>query len=265
MSTTAQATTATSTSPPRTPGVPAQRRSATTTPRRAALVAGVGYLMIFVLAVFANFVVRTRLVDPDDARATLENIAASETLFRAGLVAFLAVFVVDVAVAWALYVLLRAVNQEVSLLAAWFRLVYTAFLGVGLVFFFVVVSLVSGADHLAAFDQGELAAHVTLSLDAFNYAWLIGLVAFGVHLALVGHLLLASGSAPRALGVLLLVAGAAYVLDTLANALLSGYADHADLFLVVVAVPAVAAELGLTGWLLARAGRPGHALAGTGG
>lgn len=255
-------TTPPATSPTRAPGAGGPPRIAATTPRRAALVAGAGYLMIFALAIFANFVVRNGLVDPDDARATLDNIAGSETLFRLGLVAFLAVFVVDVAVAWALYVLFKAVSQELSLLAAWFRLVYTAFLGVGLVFFFVVLSLVSGADHLAAFDRGELASHVTLSLDAFNYAWLIGLVAFGIHLALLGYLVLASRAAPRALGVLLLVAGAAYVVDTLANALLSGYADHADLFLVMVAVPSVVAEMGLTVWLLARAGKPGHALAG---
>lgn len=226
-----------------------------TTPRRAALVAGVGYVLIFVLAIFANFFVRTGLVDPDDPAATFADIADSETLFRFGLVAFLAVFVVDVVIAWALYVLFRAVSQEVSLLAAWFRLVYTAFLGVGLVFFFVVLQLVSGADYLAAFEQGQLEAHTTLSLEAFNYAWLIGLVAFGIHLVLLGWLMVRSRSAPSVLGVLLAVAGAAYVFDTLANALVSSYADHADVFLVIVAVPSVVAELSFAVWLLARAGR----------
>jgi hypothetical protein len=228
---------------------------ATTSPRRAELVAGVGYVLIFALAIFANFFVRTGLVDPDDPAATFADIADSETLFRFGLVAFLAVFVIDVVVAWALYVLFRPVSQEVSLLAAWFRLVYTAFLGVGLVFFFVVLELVSGADYLAAFGQGELEAHASLSLDAFNYAWLIGLVAFGFHLMLLGWLMVRSRSAPSVLGVLLAVAGAAYVFDTLANALVSSYADHADVFLAIVAVPSVVAELSFAVWLLARAGR----------
>jgi hypothetical protein len=44
------------------------------------------------------------------------------------------------------------------------------------------------------------------------------------------------------LGVLLAVAGAAYVFDTLANALVSSYADHADVFLAIVAVPAATAS-----------------------
>ena len=56
--------------------------------------------MIFVLAIFANFVVRNGLVDPDDARATLDNIAGSETLFRFGLVAFLAAGLQHVRPSW---------------------------------------------------------------------------------------------------------------------------------------------------------------------
>lgn len=236
-------------------------RITATSPRTAALIAGVGYLVIFVLAIFANFVVRTGLVDPDDPATTFTNIADSELLFRLGLVAFLVVFVVDVVVAWALYVLFKAVSQEVSLLAAWFRLVYTAFLGVALVFFFVVLQLVSGADYLSAFEQGQLDAHVALSLDAFNYTWLIGLVSFGFHLVLLGYLVLASRSAPRVLGVLLALAGVAYVFDTLANALVSSYADHETVFLTIVAVPSVIGELWFAAWLLVKAGKRQPALA----
>ncbi len=236
------------------------RRLTDIAPRRAALIAGFGYLLIFILAIFANFFVRERLIDPDDAGATFTNIADSEFLFRLGLVGFLIVFVVDVVIAWALYILFQGVNASVSLLAAWFRLVYTAFLGVALIFFFVVLELASGAAYLAAFDQGALDAQVMLSLDAFDYAWLIGLVSFGLHLMLLGYLMFASGFASRALGVLLTVAGAAYVFDTLAHALLSNYDDHATVFLLIVAVPSVVAELAFTVWLLARGGRQQEAL-----
>ena len=224
-------------------------------PRKAALIAGYGYLLIFVLAIFANFFVRTRLIDQNDAAATFTNIADSEFLFRLGLVGFLIVFIADVVVAWALYILFRAVSQEVSLLTAWFRIVYTAFLGVGVIFFFVALQLVSGAGYLGAFGQGALDAQVKLSLDAFNYAWLIGLASFGIHLALLGYLVFASGYASRVLGVLLVVAGGAYVFDTLAHALLSNYADYQTAFTLVVAVPSVIAELAFAVWLLARGGR----------
>ena len=56
----------------------------TISPRRAAIIAGIGYAAIFVLAIFANFFVREGLVVAGDAAATFANIAESETLFRAG-------------------------------------------------------------------------------------------------------------------------------------------------------------------------------------
>jgi hypothetical protein len=157
-------------------------------------------------------------------------------------------------------ILFKAVSKELSLLTAWFRLVYTVFLGVALIFFFVVLDLVSGAGYLMVFESGQLDAQVMLLLHAFNYAWSIGLAGFGIHLMLIGYLMLASGSAPRIIGILLAVAGAAYVIDTLANALLSNYAEYETVFLVIVAVPSVVGELAFTVWLLRKGGVPQAAL-----
>ncbi len=229
-------------------------------PRTAARIAGVGYLIIFVLAIFANFIVREGLIDPDNAAATFANIADSELLFRVGIVGFLAIFIVDIVIAWALYVLFKNVGKELSLLTAWFRLVYTVFLGVALIFFFVVLDLVSGAGYLSAFGPGQLDAQVMLLLSAFNYAWLIGLAGFGIHLMLLGYLMLSSGTAPRVLGILLAIAGAAYVFDTAANALVSSYSDYETVFLLIVAIPSVIAELWFAMWLLMRGGVEQEAL-----
>ena len=226
-----------------------------TTPRRAALIAGVGYVVIFVLAIFANFVVIGGLVESGDAAATALNITESEGLFRAGLVAFTIVFVVDVVVAWALYVLFRSLSRDMSLLTAWFRLVYTMFLGVALIFFFVALQLLSGADYLAAFGPGQIDSHVLLAVDAFNSAWLVGLVTFGVHLILLGYLVARSGWAAKALGYVLMVAGAAYIVDTLARAVIADYADLENLFLAIVAIPSVIGELWFTVWLLRKGGK----------
>ena len=226
----------------------------TVTPRRAARTAGIGYLFIFVLAVFANFVVVNGLIKSGDAEATAQNITDSEGLFRAGLVAFAVVFVVDVVVAWALFILFRDVDRDMSLLAAWFRLVYTVFLGVALIFFFVTLQLLSGERYLDAFAPAQLDAHVLLAVDAFNYAWLIGLVCFGAHLIILGRLVITSRRAPRTLGYALVLAGAAYIADTIARAVLADYADVENLFLAIVLVPSVVGELWFTVWLLRTGG-----------
>ena len=226
-----------------------------TTPRQAALLAGIGYVLLFALAIFANFMVLTGLLEPGDAAATAANIAESEALFRTGLVAFAAIFVIDVVVAWALYILYRPASNGLSLLAAWFRLVYTVFLGVALIFLFLAVRLVSDSESLVAIGAEQRDALVLMMLDAFNYGWLIGLVAFGIHLGLLGYVILRFGAGPRVLGILLVIAGAAYVFDTLAHALASNYDDYASVFLMIVALPAVVAELGFTVWLFTKGGK----------
>jgi len=229
------------------------------TPRSAARIAGCGYLAIGVLAIFANFFVVSNLIEPGDASATAANIVESEGLFRSGLISFTIVFALDVVIAWALYIFFRDMNRDLALLTAWFRLVYTVLLGVGLIFFFLVLQLVGRAEHLAALETGQREAQVMLYLDAFEYAWLIGLFSFGVHLALLGYLVLKSGFIPRAIGILLLLAGAVYALDTTAHALLSNYDDFENVFLAIVAVPSVIGELSFALWLLLRGGKEGAA------
>ncbi len=219
-------------------------------PAKAARVAGIGYAMIFVLALFANFFVRVRLIDPEVAAVTFANVAASEMLVRFALVAFLCVFFIDVIVAWALHHVFRAVAASASSLAAWFRIVYTVFLSVATLFLFIALQLVSGAEHLAAFEQDELDSLLVMSLNAFNATWMIGLAAFGVHLVLVGSIILRTGIASKVLGAMLGVAGIAYVFDTLAFSLLSNYDAHETLFVSIVAGPSIIAELAFTIWLL---------------
>ncbi len=226
-----------------------------TSPRRAALIAGIGYVLLFGLAVFANFFVREGLVVADDAQATAANIADSSTLFRLGLVAFLAIFLIDIVVAWALYIVFRAQHHDLSLVAAWSRLVYTVFLGVAAIFFFQALAFYDSAAVTDVMGAAERNAQAFIGLELFNSAWLIGLAAFGLHLIVLGFLVARSVETPRWLGQLMIVAGVAYIIDTTAHTVLANYADHADAFLVMVAVPSVVAEGWFGLWLLTRARR----------
>ncbi len=222
--------------------------------RRAAKLAAVAYIGLFALGIFSNFFVLERLTGSGDAIATVENIAGSAGLFRAGIVGFLAIFVLDVFIAWLLHVLFRPVNGGLSLLAAWLRLVYTVFLGVATVFLVVALRLVETP--AAGFSLEQSASKVMSVLDAFTITWLIGLLMFGLHLALLGYLMVKSQYMPRLIGIILLVAGTTYVFDTVANLAFSNYEAYENVFLAIVAVPSIVAELTFTIWLLTRAGRP---------
>lgn len=218
-----------------------------TAPRTAARAAGAGYIALFVLGFLANFLAVGSVLH-DDPRATFADLAASETTFRVGIAAFLAILVLDVVIAWGLLVLLRDVRRDLALLAAWFRLVYAAILGTAVVFLYV--ALQTTGDGLAAFSPDQRDAAAQLALETFEFTFVFGLACFGVHLTLLGRLIVLAEHAPTAMGWLLTVAGTAYAADALAHILLSDYARYADVFLVVVAVSAVVAEVWFGVWLL---------------
>jgi hypothetical protein len=141
--------------------------------RKAAIAAGYGLLIMTIFAVFADFFIFRNLIVPGNA-TTVNNILADETLFRTGICSFLIVIMCDVVVAWALYVFLKPVNKSLSLLAAWFRLVYATIFGIALVNYLSIFPLLPGADYLTAFQPTQLHAQVMLSLNAFSDGWAIG-------------------------------------------------------------------------------------------
>jgi len=191
--------------------------------RNAAIIAGLGLLIMTIFAVFAIYFVFPNLIVPGDAATTANKIMANEMQFRAGICSYLIVIVCDVVVAWALYVFLKPVNKSLSLLAAWFRLVYATIFGIALVNYVSVLQLLNNADYLTVFETDQLHAKVILSLNAFSDGWAIGLVFFGFHLVLLGYLIFKSDYIPRILGVLLIVAGLGYLIDNFGKFLLPNY------------------------------------------
>jgi hypothetical protein len=224
-----------------------------TSPRRVALIAGIAYTIIVVFALFANFFVLEGLREPGDAAATVVNIANSEVLFRSGIAAFVIVFIADVVVAWGLYIIFRRTSRELSLLAAWLRLVMAAIYGSVLLNLMVAARLV-GEGYPTALTAAQRNAHVMLSLDAFIYGFAIGFVFFGAHLMLLGYLIVKSGFAPRILGILVTIAGVAYAVDNFTRILFPGYESYADLFTLLVFL-AIPGEFWLVGWLLWKGGK----------
>jgi hypothetical protein len=222
--------------------------------RRAALIAGLAYVILTVLALFA-----IRVLDgstqPDNPAATVEHIVNSKALFRSGLPAFFIVLIADVVVAWALYVFFQRTSRELSLFAAWFRLLYVAIAAAALLNIPVILKLVDGTGSATALEKGQRDVQVMLSLDAYNYGFFLALVFFGVHLLLLGFVMVKSDDAPSILGMLVALAGLGYVVINLARVVLPDYRDYENLLLLLLAVLAVPGEFGLVGWLLWRGGK----------
>lgn len=183
--------------------------------RQAALIAGFSMLIMAVAAPFAEFFALHKLVIPENIEQTVQNIAAHRGLFLSAIFCYLINFILDVLIAWALYVLLVPVNRSVSLLTAWFRLVYTAIGLFGLLNLVTVFRILDAPDYLTAFGPGPLRAEVKLLLSSFRYDWSMGLMLFAIHLVLLGYLIYKSTYIPKIIGILLSVNGLAWLIDTL--------------------------------------------------
>ncbi len=223
--------------------------------RTAAIAAGISIVLMAVVAGFSFGFVLDSLVVSGDAAATAANILASETLFRVGVFGWIVILILDVIVAWALYVVLKRANKSLSLLTAWFRLVYAALLGVSLLSFVIVLLLISGADYLKVFEADQLQALVLLFINAFDGMWRIGLVVFGCHLLLLGYLVYQSGYIPKVIGFLLIIASLGYLIDNLGTLLLPDYTDYTEMISLVFMLPMIVGEVGLGLWLLIKGGK----------
>lgn len=189
----------------------------------SAIIAGLGLILMAILAPIANFSIIERLIVPEDAAKTVSNITASEGLFRIGICFFLIVAVLDIIVAWALYVFLKPINRSLSLLTAWFRIIYATMLGVVLIFLISTLQLINGVESLAAFEPGQIQALVMLFVSNFTLGWEFSLIVFGFHLLLLGYLLLKAGYMRKILGILVILASLGYLIDGFGNLLSSDY------------------------------------------
>lgn len=225
-------------------------RTGKISPRVYARVAGLLYLVLLVGGMFGEMFVRSRLIVPGDAATTASNIRASAFLFRAGFASELLVFASDVALGAIFYVWLAPVSKVLSLTAAFFRLVMAAILGINLLNHFAVALLLSGDDYLKVFEKDQLDALALLFLKAHQHGYLIGLVFFGLHCAVLGYLMFESGYFPKVLGVLLMIAGAGYLGNSFTFFLFPSHAAGA--LSAVYLVPATIAEVSFLIWLLVK-------------
>jgi hypothetical protein len=216
--------------------------------RKAAIIVGICLFFGQIPAIFAEFFVSSRLIDYDNAAVTARNIIEHETLFRLGIASNLVVFMADVVLIAALFVILERVNRNLALAAAFFRLVETAILVVVSLNDLAVLRILSGAGYLQAFEPERLAGMARLAISAHSDAYRIGLLFFGLGSSVFAYLWLKSRYIPRALSALGLFAS---VLVATCMFLFIILPDLAQVVTVeYFAGPIFLFELGIGLWLL---------------
>jgi hypothetical protein len=223
-------------------------RTADTSQSRAARVAGAALLLAIAIVVIANYGISFRLIVPDNALDTAQNITAHETLFRVNIACNL-LYVVDLLVlAAALYIVLKPTSWNLALVAALFRVVFALMWAGAALGMLGALRLLGEAAYLPVFATGQLQTLARLRLSEAYDAYYIGLPFWGLASTACSLLWLRSRYIPRALAVYGVASSVWCVLCAFAFVAVPHFDRTIDAWLYDV--PLVLFELALGLWLV---------------
>ena len=223
--------------------------------RKSALTAGISLIIMTLASFFSYGFVHGTLVVQGYASATFINIVSSNNLFKGEILGWIIIMIADILVAWAFYVFLEPVNQNLSLLGAWLRLTYSAILGIAILNLIVVLLLMGNTIDFSSLKIEQTQAFMMLFLEAFQWIWSMGLVVFGGHLLIVGYVALKSDVIPKVISILLLLASIGYIIIHLSKMFLPQYEAVITTLNFIFTIPMIVGELGFGIWLLLRGGK----------
>src|SRR5436190_1724246 len=220
----------------------------TISPKRLARIAGVLYLLVGIFGGFAEGFVEPKMYAASDAATTAGNVVANSALVRMGVVADLFNATVWIFLGLTLYLLLKHVNKSVARAMVVLVAIGASIVCLNVVFEFEGLRAATGAVNLAAFGTAGSNALVLLLLDTQHYGIFIAQIFFGLWLVPLGYLAYKSaGWFPKWLGVLLIVGGACYLVDLLAQFLVP---DFGQIIHAFIWIPSAIAEISMVLYLL---------------
>jgi hypothetical protein len=177
------------------------------TPIATARAAGALYLLNITTILVAVWLFRGIIV-ANDASASATNLVGHETRYRVAIAFELISTACSVGVAGLLYTLLKPVSENLSLIAAFFRLLACGIAVVGYGFQVTPLQILTDIHHASGLTSDQLQATALVAYKLHGPASDMVIVFFGFHFVLIGMLILRSTLLPRALGVLVGLAGA---------------------------------------------------------
>lgn len=213
---------------------------------REARIAGLCYLFVIAGGVFAALFVRESLFVSGNAAATVRAIADNESLWRWGIAVHALYLIAAAAFGVILYRFFKAMHPTLALLALVFAVVPVAIEALLLTGLYVPLTMIGERAVFNGIDEGQRNAIGYLGVRLFLTGWGFSLLLFSGFCALTGILILRTVLIPRVIGVLMIAAGAAYFVNSLAVILAPGLATALQ---PGILVPAFVGELSLALWL----------------
>jgi hypothetical protein len=216
--------------------------------RGAGRLAGLVYLVVVVTGIFSLAYVPSRIVAGVDPTATIASITASLPLFRMGIASLLVDQVAFLLLPLLLYRIMCDADRRLGVAMVVLAVVSVPIVLVATAHRMDVLALLGNPAAMAALPADALHAAVTGSFAAYRSGLAIASLFWGLWLLPFGWLVLKSGCLPRVLGALLILGGLGYVVDVFGTLLAPDYPDWTISSYMLL--PAAAAEIGTTSWLL---------------
>jgi hypothetical protein len=216
---------------------------------RQARVAGVCYLLVIAGGLFAEVVVRESLVVQGDAAATARAIAADEALWRWGLAVHLSYLVPGLVVNVLVCGLFRAVEPTLARLALVLGVASVTVEASSLLQLYLPLAMLEEGSALTPLGGAQRQALSYLAVGLFSTGFGFALLFFAGFCVLVGTLILRTRLVPRLIGLLMVLAGACYAVNTLALVLSPALSER---LLPAILLPPFVGELSLALWLLVK-------------
>lgn len=214
--------------------------------KKTARIAGLLYLFLIITGVYCIIYVPSQIGGGGDTFATAKNILAHEFLFRTSIISDLISNTIFVLLVLVLYRLFKQVNENQAKLM--FALVIVQIPFVLLMEAFNITSLmILKGEILKTFELSQRQDLAILFLKINEYGTLPLEMFWGLWLLPFGLLVYKSVFIPRVFGILLIIAGFAYMLDSFISLLFPSYSAFVNRpTLLFVAI----GEISITLWLL---------------
>lgn len=186
--------------------------------KTTARISGFLYLLSVPFSIFSIIYLPSVFIVSGDAEKTIHNIAASELLFRFGIVSFFIGQLIYIILPLLFYKLLSPVNKNLAGLMVILIFVSLPISFVNELNNFAVLRLINSG----SIDQNQLQSQVMLFLNLRQDGISISGIFWGLWLFPLGYLVFKSGFFPRILGILLMIAGVGYVFDSFAHFIFPG-------------------------------------------
>lgn len=167
---------------------------------KAVKVAGVMFLLAFIVPALNWALILSKFISADDAIASGKNIIGNELLFRIGVSIELMMSIGLVVLGVVLYLILKSANKILALLALSLKLVEASLVAVITLGSFIALLAISENDaYLAHLNQEPLLAFAGFMLHKHTVLYAMPMVFLGLNMMLFSYLFFKSRCIPRLL------------------------------------------------------------------